>query len=140
MLRYRTHPLYDMIDNCQSTVIDAYHEAGHVVIGGLIGVPVRRATIASPAHVTLSARGIIKMAISDGHRAIFFLAGMTVQKYYFPAVPLTSKNDQAVLWGLPEHRRKEYVNFINRRLEDPTVRKDIEILAARLQTDISIRF
>jgi hypothetical protein len=124
----------------QSVTVDAYHESGHVVIGNIIGVPVRRVTIAPPAHVTLSMAGILKMALSDGHRAVFFLAGMTVQKYYFPSIEITSKNDQAVLWGLPEYRRKTYKSFISEQLADPTVRKDIETLAARLLKDISISF
>ena len=122
----------------QSITVDAYHESGHVVIGNIIGVPVRRVTIAPPAHVTLSTAGILKMALSDGHRAVFFLAGMTVQKYYFPSVEITSKNDQAVLMGLPEHRRIAYTDFINHHLEDPAVRRKIEDLADRLITELSI--
>jgi len=124
----------------QSITVDAYHESGHCIVGKIIGVPVKSATIAPPAHVTLSMAGILKMALSDGHRAVFFLAGMTVQKYYFPSVEITSKNDQAVLWGLPEYRRKTYESFIGEQLADPIVRKDIETLAARLLTDISILF
>ena len=124
----------------ESIAVDAYHESGHCIIGKIIGVPVKRATITQPAHVTLSMAGVLKMALSDGHRAVFFLAGMTVQRYYFPTVPIISKNDQAVLWGLPEYRRETYESFIGEQLADPIVRNDIETLAARLLTEISILF
>ena len=119
-------------------VVSAHHEAGHTVIGALIGVPVSFVTIAEPAHVTISWRGILKVCLSDSHRAVFFLAGMIVQRYYFPTVPITSRNDEAVLMGLPEHRRIAYTDFINHHLEDPDVRGKIEDLAARLITDLSI--
>ena len=122
----------------ESIAVDAYHESGHCIIGKIIGVPVKRATITQPAHVTLSMAGVLKMALSDGHRAVFFLAGMTVQRYYFPSVPITSTKDQAVLMGLPEHRRIAYTDFINHQLEDPAVRKKIEDLADLLITVLSI--
>lgn len=128
-----------MIDPEDRTVT-AYHESGHCVIGSLISVPVSFVTIAEPAHCTLSWRGVLKISLSDSHRAVFFLAGMTVQRYYFPAVPITSTKDQAVLMGLPEHWRIIYTDFINHQLEDSTVRTKIEDLASRLLTDISITF
>ena len=121
-------------------VVSAHHEAGHAVIGALIGVNISFVTIAEPAHCTLSWRDILKICLSDSHRAVFFLAGMTVQRYYSPAVPITSTKDQAVLMGLPEHRRIAYTDFINHHLADPAVRRKIEDLASRLLTDICISF
>ena len=119
-------------------VVSAHHEAGHAVIGALVGVNISFVTIAEPAHVTISWRGILKICLSDSHRAVFFLAGMTVQRYYFPTVPITSTKDQEVLMGLPEHRRIAYTDFINHYLADPAVRRKIEDLAARLVTEFSI--
>jgi hypothetical protein len=123
-----------------SAEIDSIHEAGHCVIGDLIGVPVSFVTIAKPAHVTISWRGILKICFSDTHRAIFFLSGLIVQHHYYPDSEDISKKDRAVLWGLPDDRREVYTEFILQQLENPIVRKDIETLAARLLTDISITF
>ena len=118
--------------------VTAIHEAGHCIIGDLIGVRVSFVTIAEPAHCSLSWRGVLKICLSDSHRAVFFLAGMTVQRYYFPIVPITSRNDEAVLMGLPEHRRIAYTDFINHHLADPAVRRKTKDLAARLITELSI--
>jgi hypothetical protein len=121
-------------------VVSAHHEAGHAVIGALIGVNISFVTITEPAHCTLSWRGVLKISLSDSHRAVFFLAGMTVQRYYFPTVPIISRNDEAVLIGLPEHRRITYTDFINHHLADPAMRRKIEDLAARLVAEFSITF
>lgn len=121
-------------------VISAHHEAGHAVIGALIGVNISFVTIAEPAHCTISLRGILKICISDSHRAIFFLSGVTVQHYYFPDSEDISEKDRAVLWGLSDRRREAYTEFILQKLEDPQVRKRIEELAARLLKDISVTF
>jgi hypothetical protein len=118
--------------------VSAYHEAGHSIIGALIGVPVSFVTIEHPAHCTISLRGILKICISDTHRAIFFLSGVNVQHYYYPDSEDISEKDRAVLWGLSDRRREAYTEFILQKLEDPAVRMKIEDLADRLITDISI--
>ena len=120
--------------------VSAYHEAAHCVIGALIGVPVNYATISGKAHVTLSFQGIMKIALSEDHRATFFLAGTVVQKYYFPDEPATNKKDENLLWGLPANRRKYYTDFILMQLSDPEERGQIEALASRLLLEKSVKF
>ena len=120
--------------------ISAYHDAGHCIFAELLEVPVRSITINPPARCTLTLRGVLTIMFDEDKRAIFFLSGMIVQRFYYSSVPITSKNDQAVLWGLPEYRRETYESFIGEQLADPIVRNDIETLAARLLTEISILF
>jgi hypothetical protein len=120
--------------------ISAFHESGHVIISQIINVPVEYATIAGKPHIDLSLQGILKIALSDGHRAVFFLAGTILHKYYFPDEPAINKKDESLLWGLSANRRKYYTDFINHHLADPMVRKKIEDLADRLIIEISISF
>jgi hypothetical protein len=120
--------------------VSAFHEAAHCVIGTLIGVPVAYATIVGKAHVTLCFQGVLKIALSEDHRATFFLAGTVVQKYYFPDEPATNKKDEYLLWGLPENRRRYYTDFINSHLENPDVRAQIERIAKKLLSEKNIRF
>jgi hypothetical protein len=118
--------------------ISAYHECGHCIFAELLGMPVRSITINPPACCTLTLRGVLTIMFDEDKRAIFFLSGMMVQQFYYSEVPITSKNDQVVLWGLPEHRRKTYESFIRKHLADPVIQRKIEDLAARLITELSI--
>lgn len=121
-------------------IISAYHESGYVVIGALVGVMCRSVTIDPPAHCTLILRGVLTLMFDEDKRVTFFLAGMVTQNYYYPDVPLTSRHDHAVLYGLPERRKIIFEELIGKHLEDPAVRRKIEDLAARLMTDLSIEF
>jgi hypothetical protein len=120
--------------------VDAIHESGHCIFADLLEVPIHSVTLKHPAHVSLSLKGIFILMFDDRKRAIFYMSGMLTQQYFFPGVPITSRNDRTVLMGLPEHRRIIYTDFINHQLEDSTVRTKIENLASRLLTDMSISF
>ena len=119
-------------------IISAYHESGHVVIGALVGVTCRSVTIDPPAHCTLTLRGVLTLMLDEDKRVIFFLAGMVTQHYYYPDMPLTSRHDQAVLYGLPERRKIIFEELIGKHLANPAVRRKIENLAARLVTESNI--
>lgn len=110
----------------------AYHEAGHVIVGTLINVPCRYATIEPQAHVEVTIKGVVNMALCDTLRAIFYLSGMCTEKYLFPLVEIDNSIDEEMLWGLPEARRVKYEVYILLQLHDPAVRLRITQLAARL--------
>jgi hypothetical protein len=119
--------------------ISAYHESGHCIVGTAIGVCPTYTTIEGKPHTAISLRGIIRIGLSDGHRAVFFLAGTVIEQYYFPDVPTYNRKDEVVLWGLPERRRIRYEAYILQLMDD-TVRSNIESLADRLLREKTIRF
>jgi hypothetical protein len=124
----------------ESNYVDSIHESSHVILGRCAGVYCDYATIKKPAHVRVNWRSILTMIIFDNRRAIFFLAGTVGQAYWFPSIDSFNRRDEEILRGLSDRRRKEYTAYILKKLEDPTVKQDIEMLAYLLMREGTIVF
>lgn len=114
--------------------ISAIHESGHAVFAELYGVPINYITIKKwpMPHFEFCIRAIPALVLHPEKRAITFLSGSVVQKYYNPDSPDDSGFDRRRLFLIPGQDRKKYAIKIRKRLNAPEIRNRIERLSLSL--------